>query len=75
MIIVSAQQVFDSYLKEIDKQIKETVKSKEQAIIMAEALIVKVKELFVMNEFGEDHALLFLEHALQELDEIKPSVH
>ena len=25
MIIVSAQQVFDSYLKEIDKQIKETV--------------------------------------------------
>ena len=75
MIVVSAQHVFDSYLKEMDKQIKETVKSKEQAIIMAEAMMVKVKELFVMNEFGEDHALLFLEHALQELDEIKPTVH
>ena len=75
MIIVSAQQVFDSYLREIDKQLKETVRSKEQAIIMAEALMVKVKELFLRSDFGEDHALLFMEHALQELDENKPTIH
>ena len=64
MIVVTAQQVFDSYLREIDKQLKETVRSKEQAIIMAEALMVKVKELFLRSDFGEDHALLFMEHAL-----------
>ena len=75
MIVVTAQQVFDSYLREIDKQLKETVRSKEQAIIMAEALMVKVKELFLRSDFGVDHALLFMEHALQELDENKPTIH
>ena len=75
-MIVTAQQVFDSYLRELDKQLKATVKAPEQALIMAEAMMVKVKELFMANKFVEDHSLLFMEHALQELDEnTKPTIH
>jgi len=74
-IILTAQNVFDSYLRELDKQIKETVKTKEQSLIMAEALLVKVKELFVAKGFSEDVALLFMEHTLQELDDTKPTIH
>ena len=74
-IILTAQNVFDSYLQELDKQIRETVKTKEQALIMAEALMIKVKELFISKGFSEDVALLFMEHALQELDNTKPTIH
>ena len=47
----------------------------ECALIMAEALVVKVKELFAGKGYPEDQALLFVEHALQELDENKPTIH
>ena len=42
---------------------------------MAEALIVKVKELFLSQNYAENVALLFVEHALQELNEDKPTIH
>ena len=74
-IVLTNQNIFDSYLQELDKQIKGTVKNKEQVLIMAEALMVKVKELFMSKEFSEDVALLFMEHTLQELDDTKPTIH
>ena len=74
-IFLTPQNIFDSYLKELDVQIKETVKSPEQALIMAEALLVKTKELFCSKGFSDDDALLFMEHTLQELDNTKPTIH
>tara|TARA_R100000908_G_C3720171_1_gene123251 strand:- start:28 stop:264 length:237 start_codon:yes stop_codon:yes gene_type:complete len=73
--IISAQELFDIYLKSIDEYINKNINSPECALIMAEALIVKVKELFVRKGYPEDQALLFVEHALQELDENKPTIH
>jgi|TARA_R110002020_G_scaffold374737_1_gene586028 hypothetical protein len=75
MIVVTAQQVFEAYLKEIDKAIKDTVKTHEQSLIMAEALLVKVKEIFYGHGKTEEEALLFIEHALQELNDTKPTIH
>tara|TARA_R100001369_G_C3247722_1_gene155456 strand:- start:84 stop:317 length:234 start_codon:yes stop_codon:yes gene_type:complete len=74
-IVLLTQELFDSYLRQLDKHIKEKVKTPEQALIMAEALMVKIKELFCLKGYTEDHALLFIEHALQELDETKPTIH
>jgi|TARA_R110000796_G_scaffold228854_1_gene346074 hypothetical protein len=74
-IVLTPQNIFDSYLKELDKKIKETVHSPEQALIMVEVLMVKVKELFTQKGYTEDDALLFMEHTLQELDETKPTIH
>ena len=75
MIIVTAQTIFDAYLKHLDQFIKESVQNKEQSLIMAEALMLKTKELFISQGFGEDQALLFVEHALQELNNNKPTIH
>ena len=73
--IISAQQLFDIYLKSLDEYISKNVNSQECALIMAEAFIVKVKELYAGKGYPEDQALLFVEHALQELDENKPTIH
>ena len=45
------------------------------ALIMAEVLMVKVKQLFEGKGYSEDQTLLFIQHALQELDEDKPTIH
>ena len=37
--------------------------------------ILKVKELFDGKGYSEDQTLLFIQHALQELDEDKPTIH
>tara|TARA_R100001129_G_scaffold81077_1_gene55154 strand:- start:862 stop:1086 length:225 start_codon:yes stop_codon:yes gene_type:complete len=74
-MILTAQELFDNYLRQIDKLIQDNVQSKEQSLIMAEALIVKVKELFLSQNYAENVALLFVEHALQELNEDKPTIH
>ena len=42
---------------------------------MAEALIVKIKQLFIGKGYVEEDALLFIEHALQELNDDKPTIH
>ena len=79
------QGVFDSYLELLDHFIKDliakkvVIAGKDQAevlsLIMAEALMVKVKDIFISTKFLEDQALLFMEHALQELDNTKPTIH
>tara|TARA_R100000458_G_scaffold57937_1_gene65003 strand:- start:650 stop:874 length:225 start_codon:yes stop_codon:yes gene_type:complete len=74
-MIISAQQLFDNYLREVDHLIKSQVITKDQSLIMAEALMVKVKELFLSQGHPENVALLFIEHALQELNEDKPTIH
>ena len=43
------QQAFESYLKVLDKCIGESVVSAPQALIFAEALIVKANEILVKN--------------------------
>mgnify|MGYP003123431920 CR=1 FL=1 len=73
--IISAQELFDIYLKSLDQYINKNISSQECALIMAEVLMVKVKELFAGKGYSEDHALLFVEHALQELNEDKPTIH
>jgi hypothetical protein len=74
-MIVTAQQMFDAYIRELDKIVHGTVKNPEQAIIMAEVLMVKVKQLFQGAGYHEEDALLFIQHALQELEENKPTIH
>ena len=73
--LFTSQQVFDSYLKELDNFIKHSINNHQCALIMAEALMVKVKELFAGKGYDEDQTLLFVQHALQELDENKPTIH
>ena len=51
------------------------VHNKEQSIILAEAMMVTVKELLEAQGFAVDHSLLFIQHALQELEENKPTIH
>ena len=79
------QEVFDSYLELLDHFIKDLIakkvvisgknKTEVLSLIMAEALMVKVKDIFISTKFLEDQALLFMEHALQELDNTKPTIH
>jgi hypothetical protein len=73
--LVSPQQIFDSYIKMLDKFIKDSVNSDSLALIMAEVLMVKVKELFEGKGYKEEDALLFIQHAIQELEENKPTIH
>ena len=73
--LVSPQQIFDSYIKMLDKFIKDSVNSESLALIMAEVSMVKVKELFDGKGYKEDDALLFIQHAIQELEENKPTIH
>ena len=73
--LLTPQEVFDSYINLLDKFVKDTVKSDHLALIMAEVLMVKVKELFQGKGYGEDHTLLFIQHALQELEDNKPTIH
>ena len=75
MPLITPQQIFDSYIDLLDKFIKDTVTSDHLALIMAEVLMVKVKEIFQGNGYSEDQTLLFIQHALQELDEDKPTIH
>ena len=75
MSLVTSQQIFDSYIDLLDKFIKDTVNSNHLALIMAEVLMVKVKELFEGKGYNEEQTLLFIQHALQELDEDKPTIH
>tara|TARA_B100000900_G_C20244274_1_gene579260 strand:+ start:479 stop:637 length:159 start_codon:yes stop_codon:yes gene_type:complete len=46
MSLVTPQQIFDSYIDLLDKFIKDSVNSDSLALIMAEVLMLKVKELF-----------------------------
>ena len=69
------QDVFDIFLKEADDFCKLHVKSKTSALVMAEVFIVKVKDLFHGKGSSEDDALLFIQHALQELNDTKPTKH
>ena len=73
--LVSPQQIFDSYIKMLDKFIKDSVNSDSLALIMSEVLMVKVKELFEGKGYKEEDALLFIQHAIQELEENKPTIH
>ena len=73
--LVSAQQIFDSYIQMLDKFIKDSVNSESLALIMAEVLMVKVKELFIGRGYKEEDALLFIQHAIQELEDNKPTIH
>ena len=69
------QEVFDIFLKEADDFCKLHVKSKTSALVMAEVFIVKVKDLFHGKGYSEEDALLFIQHALQELNDTKPTIH
>lgn len=69
------QQVFDMFVDQIDKFVSFHVKNEGAALIMAEALIVKIKQLFIGKGYAEEDALLFIEHALQELNDDKPTIH
>ncbi len=73
--LVSPQKIFDSYIKMLDKFIKDSVNSDSLALIMAEVLMVKVKELFEGKGYKEEDALLFIQHAIQELEDNKPTIH
>jgi hypothetical protein len=73
--LITPQQLFDSYIDLLDKFVKDTVTNDNLALIMAEVLMVKVKELFEGKGYSEDQTLLFIQHALQELDEDKPTIH
>jgi len=73
--LLTPQEIFDSYIKLLDKFVEETVKNDHLALIMAEVLMVKVKELFQGKGYDEDHTLLFIQHALQELEDNKPTIH
>ncbi len=75
MSLVTPQQIFDSYIDLLNKFIKDSVKSDHLALIMAEVLMVKVKELFEGKGYKEEDALLFIQHALQELEDNKPTIH
>ena len=72
---ITTQDIFDAYLKELDNFIRNNIKNRQCALIMTEALMVKVKELFQGQGYDEDQTLLFVQHALQELDENKPTIH
>ena len=69
------QDVFDIFLKEADNFCKLHVKSKTAALVMAEVYIVKVKDLFHGKGYSEEDALLFIQHALPELNDTKPTIH
>ena len=43
--LITPQQLFDSYIDLLDKFVKDTVTNDNLALIMAEVLMVKVKEL------------------------------
>tara|TARA_B100001063_G_C16302162_1_gene328867 strand:+ start:254 stop:496 length:243 start_codon:yes stop_codon:yes gene_type:complete len=73
--LVIPQQVFDIFLDHVDKFVSFHVKNESSALIMAEALIVKIKQLFMGKGYTEEDALLFIEHALQELNDDKPTIH
>tara|TARA_R110002124_G_scaffold79958_1_gene212049 strand:+ start:650 stop:892 length:243 start_codon:yes stop_codon:yes gene_type:complete len=73
--LIIPQQVFDIFLDHIDKFVSFHVKNEGAALIMAEALIVKIKQLFIGKGYVEEDALLFIEHALQELNDDKPTIH
>ena len=73
--MTTPQEIFDNYLKELHKVVKTVVHNKEQSIILAEAMMVTVKELLEAQGFAVDHSLLFIEHALQELEENNPTIH
>jgi|TARA_R100001460_G_scaffold44539_2_gene81320 hypothetical protein len=75
MSLVTPQQIFDSYIDLLDKFIKDSVNSDSLALIMAEVLMLKVKELFEGKGYKEEDALLFIQHAIQELEENKPTIH
>ena len=75
MSLVTPQQIFDSYIDLLNKFIKDSVKSDHLALIMAEVLMVKVNELFEGKGYKEEDALLFIQHALQELEDNKPTIH
>ena len=55
-------------------QAKQILK-KYGAIIPEGVVGLTVKELLEAQGFAVDHSLLFIEHALQELEENKPTIH
>jgi phosphoheptose isomerase len=73
--IFNAQKIFDDYISKLDNFTRENVKSSTDALIMAEVLMVKVKELFMGKGYTEVDALLFVQHAIQELEDNKPTIH
>ena len=75
MIDNELQETFEVFLKKADDFCQLHVKSKTSALVMAEVFIVKVKDLFHGKGYSEDDALLFIQHALQELNDTKPTKH
>ena len=65
------QQAFESYLKVIDKCIGESVVSAPQALIFAEALIVKANEILVKNH----ETVQKVEEVLVQFNEKPPTLH
>jgi len=74
-MVFKAQKIFDDLISKMDKFANDNVKSETDALIMAEVLIVKVKELFEGKGYKEHDALLFVQHAIQELEDNKPTIH
>ena len=66
-----AQQAFESYLKVLDKCIGESVVSTPQALIFAEALIVKANEILVKNH----ETVQKVEEVLVQFNEKPPTLH
>ena len=65
------QQAFESYLKVLDKCIGESVVSAPQALIFAEALIVKANEILVKNH----ETVQKVEEVLIQFNEKPPTLH
>ena len=65
------QQAFESYLKVLDKCIGESVVSAPQALIFAEALIVKANEILVKNY----ETVQKVEEVLVQFNEKPPTLH
>ena len=66
-----AQQAFESYLKVLDKCIGESVVSTPQALIFAEALIVKANEILVKH----NDTVQKVEEVLIQFNEKPPTLH
>jgi len=65
------QQAFESYLKVLEKCIGESVRTPPQAIIFAEALIVKANEIIIKHH----ETVHGIEDVLIQFHEKPPTLH
>jgi len=66
-----AQQVFENYLEVIDKFVGASVTTSPQALIFAEALIVKANEILVKH----NDTVQKVEEVLIQFNEKPPTLH